>query len=88
MIEVPPGYRIERHEEVDRQTQTNVVEVTFTIYEPADAHRRVTTVSAYNDRRFGWVVNPGGSVNRCEPNEARARAAALLMAAAEVERRN
>lgn len=90
-VEVPEGFRIEREERQDflREPRGAVRAVAFTVIETEFEHAPVTTAEARFDSRDGeWTVHPGSSTSRIPPAEARARAAALLMAADECERRN
>ena len=84
-VPVPKGYRIERDEESSALRQ----EVTFRVIDTDGADSEVTATRAYYDRRWGeWAVAPGQQVSHMESAEARARAAALVLAAEEVARRN
>lgn len=90
MIEVPEGWRIDREERENYlfYDGPDFIEVDFKVVE-IEGEDLATTTSARHDRRLGeWIVHPGSSTNWIKPNEARARAAALVMAANEAERRN
>lgn len=88
---IPKGWRIERVEHRDylgRLGESGAVdEVRFHVIDPADEER--TRTSARFDSHLGeWVVHPGSTTQHVDPDEARARAVALLAAATEVDRRN
>lgn len=83
---IPKGYRIERAER--NMDGFMPPEVTFAVVETASA-REVARPRAVADRRAGeWIILPGSMASRMDAPEARARAAALFMAAEEVEKRN
>lgn len=94
-ITLPHGWRIEREELERYELRSNsrqVREVAFKAFGPSegatpDVH--VATVYAIYDVYWGeWAVRPGTMTSRYEPDEARARAAAMMMAADEAEARN
>lgn len=88
---VPSGWRIERRSEdtaLRRSVEFDVIEVGDPPIdiEDGDNDRKATTVTLRWSRRDEeWTIHPGSSTSRIEPGEARARAAALVMAAAEYE---
>lgn len=86
-IEVPNGYRIERREDIGVITQEVCFDVIEVGYEGMT--KGLTTASArYMRRHDEWLVFPGAMRSQQEPDEVRARACALFMAAAEAEARN
>lgn len=88
---LPYGYRIERHEQASRlrdPREPYLSEVRFALVETASGDV-VTAPAARYDRHYGcWVVVPGSTTSKIGADEARARAAALVSAAAEVAFRN
>lgn len=92
VIGVPSGYRIERDESnaesmISREVVFHVIETGEGFTEGVE--NALTKATARYDRRADyWYVNPGSNRNSQEPAEARARAAALIMAADECEARN
>lgn len=65
--------------------------VSHVVFETYDSRseRRVADPEVYWSSAFGaYIINPGLTRSNQEPNEIRARAAALLMAADECDRLN
>jgi len=89
---IPYGYRIERRELPRLSIETareEVNEVEFEVVAVALGGGVIAKSSARFDRHSGcWEVRLGPSTSVVSADEARARAAALVMAADEVARRN
>lgn len=90
-VELPEGWRIVRDERtsyLDPDRVGEVAEVTFAVVRTDDDYEATKTSAVYLRREGEWSVRPGMQTSRLYPDEARARAAALVMAAEEVERRS
>lgn len=87
LIEVPEGFRIEK----DSSREARSIgggQVDFHLFARDETRPRTTAQAHHSTFYGGWVVRPGSTTSPVQPDEARARALVLLMAADECERRN
>lgn len=91
MAGIPKGWHIARceHEGLLRSTrERGITEVTFSVVETATGREVTKSRAELRQGEGRWIIAPGSMVGQMEPDEARARAVAFVMAAEEVERRN
>lgn len=91
MIEVPQGYRVERHERLDEYDQDRQGQIREILFEAV----RMEDGDVVSDPKIRWSsweqrysLNPGFTRADIRGDEARARAAALLLAADDLDRLN
>lgn len=91
MIEVPQGYRVERHERLDDYDPDRAGKIREIVFEAVQTENG-DVVSDPKIRWSSWErrysLNPGFTRADIRGDEARARAAALLMAADDLDRLN